>query len=67
MGVLPTRLVPTTDSPAVVRILLKIGFRIAAGVQYDRSYILKFDKAVVSMQAVTSYKSYASEAGPLPA
>jgi hypothetical protein len=51
MGVLPTRLVPTTDTPAVGKILLKIGFRIAAGVQYDRSYILKFDKAVVSMQA----------------
>jgi hypothetical protein len=49
IGKLPASLCPGVDSPEVVKLLVKVDFRVASGNQYDRSYVLKIGDAVVSM------------------
>lgn len=46
IGKMPSSLCPGVDNPAVVKLLVKVDFRVASGNQYDRSYVLKIGDAV---------------------
>jgi hypothetical protein len=48
LGVLPSTLCPGAGSPEVLKILVTIDFRLASGIQYDRSYAFKIGDVMVS-------------------